>query len=79
MSEREWTILVLGLFIGTNAGFILAAAMAAAKERDRAVARSLHTVRTLRREDDLERAYRLNADAIDHEQATYYGEKLHEA
>lgn len=69
MSEREWTILAIGLFVGTNAGFMLAVAMVAAKERDRAVARSLAT---LRREDPLERAYRENAAAIDHEQDTYY-------
>lgn len=75
MTEREWTILVIGLFLGTNGGFLLAAGMAAAKDRDRARARSLAT---LRREDPLERAYRENAAAIDHEQDTYYV-RAHEA
>lgn len=81
MTEREWTILAIGIFVGANVGFILSTIVAAGMEQERAVARSL---RTLRREDDLERAYRENADAIEfydeHGQLVHpYQERIHEA
>lgn len=74
MTEREWTILAIGLSIGSCGGFLLACMLAGAKEADRAVARSLRTLR----EDPLEQAYQLNAQAIEEESVHHYG-RQHEA